>query len=291
MHHIDDDELLDELKQRFEENRIAIGELRKLTEELETVNGKLKESEGLKSHFLSNIRNEINNPLTAIMGAAELLTHNPDADSIYSMASIIRREAFNLDFQLRTIFTAAEMEAGEIQMHPSQVDVEPFIKRIIQIFQPSASIKNIKILLIDETDKVNKKSVFRTDPEKLQLIISNLTSNALEYSPAGKDVIIRFKIQNEYLHLSVADQGIGIALEDHERIFDRFVQLDEGMTKLHPGHGLGLSVVRGLLDLMDGRISVFSEVGKGSIFNVELEEISSPPAANTAGSDDDGLLF
>ena len=93
------------------------------------------------------------------------------------------------------------------------------------------------------------------------------------------------------MHISVSDRGIGIALENHERIFDRFVQLDTGMTKRHPGHGLGLSVVWSLLELMCGRISVSSEIGKGSTFNVDIEEIAIAGVVEMAVPDGDGLLF
>jgi signal transduction histidine kinase len=291
MHQIEEDELLDELKRRFEENKITLGELRQLTRELETVNQKLKQSEALKGHFLSNIRNEINNPLTAILGAAELLTHSPDAASAYSMAEIIRREAFNLDFQLRTIFTAAELEAGEIRIHPGDIDIERTVLRVLETFQTLSDLKTIRLRFENETDPECVSKLFRTDSEKLQLILSNLVSNAIEYSPNDSEVSIRTKVESGSQRIFVSDQGIGIASEDRQRIFDRFVQLDTGMTKRHPGNGLGLSVAWSLLELMNGRISVSSEIGKGSTFSVDIEEIPVPETVDATVPDGDRLLF
>lgn len=111
-----DEELLEELKKRFENNTRTIEELRNLTEELKQVNKKLEESEALKSHFISNITNEIINPFTSILGLSKtiLAVKKEDWKKVISMVSLIHTEAFNLDFQLKNIFVAAKIEAGEI---------------------------------------------------------------------------------------------------------------------------------------------------------------------------------
>ena len=110
MHKPSDEELIEEIRQRFEFNQNALADLQALTQKLEQMNERLKESEALKSQFLSNIRNEINNPLTSIMGLSRQLITKPDAvENTALVGPMIYMEAFNLDFQLQNIFIAAEL--------------------------------------------------------------------------------------------------------------------------------------------------------------------------------------
>ncbi len=114
MEPIKDDDLLEELKKRFLDNKKALRDMVVMNEKIEKLNAKLAESEKLKTNFLSNIRNEINNPLTAILGMArQLASPVPDQQTRQAMAETIYHEAFDLDFQLRNIFAAAELESGE----------------------------------------------------------------------------------------------------------------------------------------------------------------------------------
>jgi signal transduction histidine kinase len=265
-----DSQLLDELKKRFRENKRALYDLRIMTKKLDTLNKKLQESEALKSNFLSNIRNEMIDPLAAIVGlSAQLLSKPPlDKKILLTNSGMIHSEAFNLDFQLKNIFAAAEIEAGETSLNISNVDVCALIKNTIEFFQYKTAEKNIMVRFI--CNHTEKKSLFQADPIKLDLIVSNLLSNAIEFGRKNSKVIIKANMRNNKLILSVQDSGIGIKKSDQKVIFDRFKQLETGVSRGYKGHGLGLSVVKSIIEILHGKISVTSRKGAGSIFKVTL---------------------
>lgn len=270
MENISDERLLEELKARLDQRRRSLSDISVMNRKLVEMNRRLEQSESLKSNFLSNIRNEINNPLNAIIGLAghlASLVNDPQAGEV---AAMIFSEAFNLDYQLRNIFIAAELEAGETQPNIELVDVVSVITNILDSFRAMADGKQVtlKFSLMGTDDQ--GRIYFPTDAEKLQVIVSNLVANAIEFSTeAGQIDLLIGHLESE-LHIQVKDQGIGIAEDDLERIFDRFIQLDIGSTRAHHGHGLGLSITKALLDLLQGTIQVQSSPGVGSVFSVTL---------------------
>lgn len=265
-----DEELLQELTIRFAQSRKAFSDLSVVNRKLVEMNRRLEQSESLKSNFLSNIRNEINNPLNAIIGlAAEFTAMGQGGEEVASVASMIHSEASNLDFQLRNIFMAAELEAGEANPHIAQVNVAALVDDAVESFRHSAFRKAVSIEPVVPHEE--GLSRFPTDAEKLQVIVSNLLANAVEFSPAGGVVTIAVTIDAEgYLVVAVRDRGVGIAEENYLRIFDRFTQLESGTTRSHPGQGLGLSITKALADLLQGTIAVASSQGEGSLFTATL---------------------
>lgn len=267
---LSDDELIQELTTRFAQSRQAFSELSIMNRKLVEMNHRLEQSEALKSNFLSNIRNEINNPLNAmIVLAADLAAMDRVDGEAAKMASLICSEACNLDFQLRNIFMAAELEAGVVDPHIVHVNVARVLRDVVEAFRYSASTKSVGIEL--ELPHEDEPLMFATDAVKLQIIVSNLLANAVEFSPPGDvvNVSLVFDVEGR-LVATVRDHGRGIAEEDHERIFDRFVQLESGTTRSHPGHGLGLSIARALADLLRGTITLESAPGEGALFTVVL---------------------
>mgnify|MGYP006282409153 CR=1 FL=1 len=292
MSDLTDRELIDELKKRFEQNKKALAEVQHLNEELKIVNKKLEDSEAMKSHFISNITNEIINPFSSILGLAKNIMSLEKADwkKVQSMVSMIYFEAFNLDFQLRNIFVAAKIEAGEIYPEVLNVDVNRLIESVIDTFKYELEKKNLKLKYQFDA-KPSKGAVyyFKTDPEKLKLIVSNHLSNAIKYSEEDKDIEIHVWEEKENLKVSVRDYGTGISKENQRIIFDRFKKLDSGINSIHRGHGLGLSINKGLLDLLDGDIDINTEEGKGSDFTITIPELKS----NISGFafDDNEMFF
>lgn len=272
--HIADDELINELADRFAKSRKAFSDLSVVNRKLLEINEKLELSESLKSNFLSNIRNEINNPLNAIMGlAAQLTVVAASNKEITAISSLIGAEANNLDFQLRNIFIAAELEAGEVSPHCSKAHILSVLQNLIDSFQYMASKKDISLQLTVPEHKDGIIAAF--DIEKLQIIVSNLLANAIEFSREGGTVEVSAVIKGDgTLQLSVQDYGVGIAPEDHKRIFDRFVQLESGTTRTHLGHGLGLSISKALVELMQGSIALISTPGEGTKFTIMIPPCS-----------------
>lgn len=268
MKRLTDEELIDDLRERFAFNQAALNDLREMTRKLEEVNTRLQESESLKGHFLSNIRNEINNPLTSIMGLSSQCMHGAtDPERFASVARMIYEEAFHLDFQLQNIFVAAELEAGEAEPAYARVDVQTIVDRVVEAVDYQINEKCLKMVV-----QAAANLAFPTDARLLRLVLINLLANAVEFSPEAGEVQLIAKLVNDQLQLAVVDQGGGIDPADHDAVFDRFRQLDIGTTKVHRGHGLGLSIVKSLVELMGGELTLDSKLGAGCRFTLTLPQ-------------------
>ena len=295
-HSMTDEELLTELKQRFDNNKQALYDLKILTKKLEEVNTKLQSSDEVKSHFLSNIKNEINNPLTAILGLSRQInsTGTRSPEMITSIAKTIFSEAFILDFQLRNIFAAAELESGNSAINVTMVNVKNMIRSMVDTFEGQIVAKKLKVFLAKETDSADDSDgeiFFKTDPEKLQLVIANLLSNAIEFNLEGGRIELKAANIDGKLNISVSDTGIGIDDSRTKHIFDRFQQIDTGLTKSHKGQGLGLSIIRAVIDMMEGAISVDSKKGKGTTISISLPEVETNGDADAFSMDGNEFLF
>jgi signal transduction histidine kinase len=285
---IDDEMLLNELKKRLEENQIAVANLRTMTQNLEAVNEKLRQSESLKTDFLSNIRNEINNPLMSIMGMAkQIVDRKADADTAHNMAGTIYHEAFDLDFQLRNIFAAAELEAGETTVSVAQVDVATLIRGQIAVFGHKVSEKRLNV----KFEPGEGLLTFTTDPDKLQKVLANLLANAIEFNREGKRVTVRAWREGRRLSISIADEGPGIPETDRKKVFDRFVQLDTGVRKRHKGHGLGLSITKALVEMLDGTVTLTGAEDMGCVVTVSIAELGTDRSVNITSGDGNEFIF
>lgn len=285
-----DDELIRELRHRFEENRKALFDLNVVNQKLVEMNARLERSEALKSDFLSNIRNEIINPLGAIMGLSQQIAGSAAQDDVAGTASMIYSEALKLDFQMRNIFIAAELEAGECDPNIAHVDVVSVIRNGIDSFVHLAFAK--KIALNFRSDVVGDETVFfSTDAEKTEVIVANLLANAIEFSPEGGSIEVSVSLREQELLLAVADSGIGIDVADRGVIFERFRQLETGSRKSHPGHGLGLSITRALVELLGGSIDVSGEKGQGALFTVTLPQAAISDEMEMFAEDGNLFLF
>lgn len=292
MERIDDILLLDELRKRFEESRIAVANLRTVTQNLEAVNEKLRQSEGMKSNFLSNIRNEINNPLTSILGLSrQIVDKRMDAETARSLAQVIYSEAFDLDFQLRNIFSAAELEAGDTAPSVARVDVCALLRSQIAAFQHKAAEKKVAVEFTCEHCEGSGALAFKTDSDKLQKIVANLLANAIEFNMEGKRVLVRLWSSGPMLNISFTDEGIGIPEADRKKVFDRFVQLDSGVSKRHKGHGLGLSITKALAEMLDGSVALTAAAGGGCVFTVAIREQETGQPVDVSSGNGNEFIF
>lgn len=292
MQKLTDSELIEEVKKRFEDNNRALHDLRVMTKKLEDVNRKLQESESLKSNFLANIRNEINNPLMSILGLSKELTSTTpsDIEKVTNLAEIIYSEAFELDLQLRNIFAAADLEAGETVQSIARVNIDKLLGSTIETFIRRADEKKIKVSY-NPLDKAGEDPHFNTDSEKLYIIMSNLIDNAIKFSQEGGLVELKAWIDNEHLNITVKDSGIGINESELGVIFDRFKQLDSGLLKSHKGHGIGLSITKALIELLNGTITADNADGKGSIFRVAIPASGSETDVGMLSEDGNEFIF
>ena len=265
-----DEELLIELEKKLREYRNSIVEQKELAGELVSANRKLVESENLKSHFISNITNEIINPFSSILGLSKsiLMVKDRNWDKVINMARMIHSEAFGLDFQLRNIFAAARIEAGDLFIEASEINLSDLINNICETFRNEADRKNIQI----ELNLNHSVMIFISDEEKLRMIIANLLSNAIKYSLHNERIILISEFSGKDLIITVRDNGIGINKSDRDEIFDRFKRVDDQISSLNIGQGLGLSIVKSLVELLGGSIQVKSELNIGTEFIVSVPQ-------------------
>ncbi len=247
-----------------EEQKMAYDNLIKL-------NQKLEEADKFKSHFLSNISNEIVNPFTSILGISQniLLMGKDDIAQIHAMANLINSEAFDLDFQLRNIFAAAKIESGENNLELVNLKIKPFIEEIINSLQ----LKAEKRALYCDITYSFKKEYFVTDIDKLRMILINLVMNAIIFSTEQNAIKIYAELTDEGFLFRINNQGILISSEDTKIIFDRFIKLDENINSLNQGHGLGLSIIKDYLDLLGGSVNFESNKKEGTTFTIKLPYI------------------
>lgn len=283
MKKLTDEELIEEIRRRFEFNHNALDDMRTMTRKLEVMNDKLKDSEALKSQFLSNIRNEINNPLSAIMGlSSQFFDRSCDPDVCRKTIRMIYAEAFNLDYQLQNVFMAAELEAGEAEPAYAMVDIGNVVESCIDKLTYRITDKNISVIR-----QVPDDLIFPTDAQKFEIILINLLGNAVEFNHNGGVINVDIVEDKSGLTLTVSDNGPGIDTADQEVIFDRFKQLEAGTTKGHRGHGLGLSICWSLAELLEGALGLNSQPGHGSRFLLTLPR----PDVNVVVHAKDGNFF
>ncbi len=270
---ISDEQLLQELEKRFIENKKSLTQLQKITKQLKEVNKKLEESEALKTHFISNITNEIINPFAAILGLSRTIldAKKENWDKVISMVQLIHSEAFNLDFQLKNIFAAAKLEAGEWMPEIMNVDINMIIENTLHSFRFEAEKKNLALNYeIEVSPGIEKSFYFLTDPEKLRVILNNLVNNAIKYSFPDNQILVKAWLENDLLCISVTDFGIGVSVENQQIIFDRFKRLDTGINSINRGHGLGLSVNKAVIDLLNGSIALTSIPNEKTVFTIKI---------------------
>lgn len=294
MKKITDEELVDEIRKRFNDCNRINKEYKDLMKQLWRTNEKLEESEAMKSHFISNVTNEIINPFTSIIGlSSSIMALKPEnIDKIKQMASLIHSEAFNLDFQLNNIFSAAKLEAGDLTLDIFKTNIKEIINSTISSFLIEASKKSLHIKVAFEgTLKTKPNTVFNTDPNKFKIIFANLISNAIKFSTAATNIEINCKIDKDLLLISVKNYGVGINKKNQEIIFDRFKRLDENICEQNRGNGLGLSVTKSLLDILNGKIEVNSHSKLGTTFKISIPESVSDKDTSEFSSNDNIFLF
>jgi signal transduction histidine kinase len=152
-------------------------------------------------------------------------------------------------------------------------DIINIIESVIESFKIEARRNKVQVIF-DHSFPLDKSDtfLFKTDPEKLKLILANLLSNAVNFSFEGGQIDIKGEVTGNNLVVCVQDHGIGISKENQRIIFDRFKRLDSGINSLNRGHGLGLSVNKAVIEMLNGTIKIESELGKGACFTITIPE-------------------
>ena len=247
--------------------------INELQQTIVDLNAKLKESESLKSNFISNIMNEVYNPFSSIISMADniISLDENNMDKSKSMAEIIYREAAQLDFHLKNIFTAATIEAGLEHLENSRINLTEIHNSALHYFRYDIDNKNINI-----ESNVNNTLEFSfvTDANKLKLIILNLLSNAIKNSPEDSTITIIYEYIEDRLNISLMDHGKGISVAEMDVIFNRFKRIDTTINSVSGGTGLGLSVVKAILEMLNGNISISNKNGTKVLICIPNQNIN-----------------
>ncbi|MEO1803938.1 MAG: ATP-binding protein [Bacteroidota bacterium] len=234
--------------------------------DLHTANGKLKELDDFKSRFFTNISHEFRTPLTLISGVARQLQENPKKWGKEG-PQLIERNAARLTHMINQILDLRKLESGNLNLQPIQDDVLPFLQYSIQSFDSLAAERSISLTF--ETELTDLLMDF--DPDKLLQVQTNLLANALKFTPQGGRVVVHVnRSPDQRLMLQVQDTGRGIPPNKLSLIFDRFYQVNSHDISEGEGTGIGLSLTKELVSLMNGDIQVESVEGQGSVFTVLL---------------------
>lgn len=228
---------------------------------------KAEESDRFKSEFVTAMSHEIRGPLTNIQGFAELIsTQQLDEATTRDFAATILRASHHLLTVISTVLDAEKIGRAKLVLHPEQVDLRRMLGLCMQMHEVQAAAKNLQST-VDVKDSV-PASIY-VDGLRLSQVVHNLVGNAVKFTESG-EVNIRAEADEQVLRISVNDTGPGIAPEYQSRIFEKYVQGDPKLSRIHGGTGLGLNLSRMIVELMGGRINCQSEKGAGCTFVVEL---------------------
>lgn len=251
-------------------------------DELAQANLRLFELNNLKNEFLATMSHELRTPLNSILGFSDVLLSNPAnlSEKQQRYVAHIRASGRTLLSLITDVLDLAKIESGKMELHPVRTSIVDLVERVVGAMMPIAERKNLDL----SYEIAPELPLVFQDVGKLQQILNNLLSNAIKFTPEGGRVRVKATRQQDKLILTVEDTGIGIPLEDQERIFEKFRQGStaagehDPLTREYEGTGLGLSITRELSKLLGGGIALQSEFGKGSRFTVvvPLELPASP---------------
>ena len=280
-------------------------ELSQNRQKLEETNQKLVEMDRIKSRFFANISHELRTPLTLLLGPLQTLIKERGSalqPEMRQLLLIMQSNGMRLLKLINDLLDLVRLESGKMEVKREPVAIEPFLYGLANAIKKSAEDRGIRLEVISDP----AISTVLTDSDKLERILLNLLFNGLKFTSAGGKVEVKAERENGELVLEVSDTGTGISEEQLPFIFDRFWQADTSSQRKYRGVGIGLALVKELVEVQGGSVEVTSEIGKGTQFTVCLpyeelgsqssqiaekaessSEVGSPPlSAETNGSTD-----
>ncbi len=226
----------------------------------------------LKDEFLATLSHELRTPLNAVLGYTRLLQSGMLTPDKHTRAvQIVERNATSLTQIIEDILDVSRIISGKIRLNIQPVDLPTVVSNAVETMMPAAEAKQIRVQTVLDP----RATPISGDPDRLQQIMWNLVSNAVKFTPKKGVVQVRLERVNSHVEIVVSDTGIGISPDFLPHIFERFRQADSGTTREHAGIGLGLAIVRHLVELHGGTIDVASGGrDKGSTFRVSLPVMS-----------------
>lgn len=247
-------------------------ELQQQRQRIYAQNLKLIEASKLKSRFLATISHELRTPLNAIIGFSQILLRPSKGPLTPKQVEMVER-IFNNGKHLLSLLTEvldfSRIEAGHLDLSPQSFCLEDLVEDTIEELRSLAEQKRLQLFMQSSLES----SMIINDPSRVRQILVNLISNAIKFTEVGQVWVEIKEIAPEKIKIGVHDTGIGIASHQIDFIFEAFRQADQSETRKHPGTGLGLAITQTLVQLMEGEITLSSELGQGSTFWITIPRV------------------
>ena len=252
---------IDQQKRIEETNRLLLGSEQEARTQAEVANR-------MKDEFLATVSHELRTPLNAILGWTRMLrTGAVDADKLARVLETIERNAMAQTQLVEDILDVSRIIAGKLRVNVIKIDLQQVVRGAMDAVRPAAEAKGVELVATLSPEA----SEFCGDPDRLQQVIWNLLSNAIKFTPKGGRVEIQVGRHRSQAQITVVDTGSGIPVEFLPHVFDRFRQADSSITRTQGGLGLGLAIVRHLVEVHGGTVEAYSEgEGKGARFVVRM---------------------
>jgi signal transduction histidine kinase len=236
----------------------AFARQRQAVEQLERLNR-------AKSEFVSIVSHEFRTPLTGIQGFSEMMRDEQlTLEEMREYAGDINKDSQRLNRMIDEMLDLDRMESGRMTIHPERMDLNAVLDEVVNRVRPNAPNHTLSLDLQSDLPSIH------ADRDRLTQVASNLLNNAVKYSPTGGRITVKSRADGEGVRIEVRDEGLGIPPEALETIFERYSRVDSQATKDIPGTGLGLPIVRQIVQLHGGKVWAESELGRGSVFHVTL---------------------
>ena len=248
--------------------------------QLEEGNTKLIEMDRVKTRFFANMSHELRTPLTLLIAPLETLLHQREklsASEIQELLHTMHTNGMRLLKLINDLLDLEKLDSGEIQLKQEPIVVGDFVRGLASSVQAVARDKHLKL----ETNVEGNVGTVVADRDKLEKVLLNLLFNAVKFTPAGGSVSVNAFRNNGKLLLQVKDTGMGISESQLPFIFDRFWQADNSAQRKHQGTGIGLALVKELIEAQGGNVSAESKVGKGTTMTASLPYVEAPSGAVT----------
>ena len=242
--------------------------IRQLEAQARADNQRIQEANQLKSQFLANMSHELRTPMNSIIGFSEILVERLDGKIEPKQLGFLRHihtSGTHLLGIINDVLDLSKIEAGKMDIYPELFAVGPVIESVCQVMR--GMTRTTQKITVDVPPGL---PLIETDLAKFKQVLFNLVSNSVKFSPAEQPIVVRARIDDGTLRVSVRDEGIGIAPEHHDMIFEEFRQVDSSVRREFGGTGLGLALVKKFVELQGGCVAVDSALGTGSTFTFTL---------------------
>ncbi|MGK0468505.1 sensor histidine kinase [Clostridium sp.] len=248
-------------------------EIKQLKEQLKDMEKAMKAQE----EFIVDISHELKTPLNVLSATVQLFNMQYNSGSLDKIKGSIskyinsmKQNCYRLSKLINNIVDSSKIETGFFEVHLSNNNIVEVVEDIIISVTNLTEIKGVNIIFDTDTEE----KIIACDSEKIERVVLNLISNAIKFSDKGDEIFINVKDKDKFVEISVEDKGIGIEEKNLGTIFDRFKQVDKSLSRNAEGTGIGLSLVKSIVELHCGHIYAESEVGKGSKFTFKLPSIN-----------------